>query len=111
MKAKAEGADIRMVYSTLDAIKIAEREPAREIVFLAVGFETTTPPTALAIKMAAKKGLTNFSILCNHVLTPAAIQMILQSPEVRDLGRVEIDGFIGPAHVSTIIGLQPYRFF
>jgi hydrogenase expression/formation protein HypD len=111
MKAKAEGADVRMVYSTLDALRIAEKSPQREVVFLAVGFETTTPPTALAIRAAAKKGLTNFSILCNHVLTPAAIQTILQSPDVRELGSVKIDGFIGPAHVSTVIGLQPYRFF
>ena len=111
MKAKAEGADVRMVYSTLDALRVAEKSPEREVVFLAVGFETTTPPTALAIRAAGKKGLTNFSILCNHVLTPAAIQTILQSPDVRELGSVKIDGFIGPAHVSTIIGLQPYRFF
>ena len=111
MKAKAEGADIRMVYSTLDALRIAEKSPEREVVFFAIGFETTTPPTALAIRAAAKKGLTNFSVLCNHVLTPAAIQTILQSPDVRELGSVKIDGFIGPAHVSTVIGLQPYRFF
>ena len=111
LKAKAAGADIRMIYSTLDAIRIAEKEPNREVVFFAIGFETTTPPTALAVRAAAKKSLANFSILCNHVLTPAAIQSILQSPEVRELGSVRIDGFIGPAHVSTVIGLQPYRFF
>lgn len=110
-KAKAEGADIRMVYSTLDAVRIAETEPARQVVFFAIGFETTTPPTALAIKIARKKGLTNFTVFCNHVLTPAAIQNILESPDVRDLGTVRIDGFIGPAHVSTVIGTQPYDFF
>jgi len=110
-KAKAAGADIRMVYSTLDAIAIAEAEPDREVVFFAIGFETTTPPTALAIKLAAKKGLTNFTVFCNHVLTPAAIQNILESPDVRELGTVRIDGFIGPAHVSTVIGTQPYDFF
>ena len=111
MKAKAEGADVRMVYSTLDALRIAEKEPDREVVFFAIGFETTTPPTALAIRAAQKKGLNNFSIVCNHVVTPAAIQNILQAPELREYDSVRIDGFIGPAHVSTVIGLQPYRFF
>lgn len=111
LKAKAAGADIRMVYSTLDAIRIAENEPEREVVFFAIGFETTTPPTALAIRLAAEKGLTNFTVYCNHVLTPSAIQNILESPDVRELGRVRIDGFIGPAHVSTVIGTQPYEFF
>ena len=111
MKAKAEGADVRMVYSTLDALRIAEKEPNREVVFFAIGFETTTPPTALAIRAAQKKGLENFSVICNHVVTPAAIQNILQAPELREYELVRIDGFIGPAHVSTVIGLQPYRFF
>lgn len=108
MKAKANGADIRMVYSTLDAIAIAiaEKEPQRQVVFFAIGFETTTPPTALAIRLAQKKGLTNFSIFCNHVLTPAAMQAILDT----DNG-VEIEGFVGPAHVSTVIGSAPYRRF
>ena len=111
MKAKAEGADIRMVYSTLDAIRIAQAEPNREVVFFAIGFETTTPPTALAIRMAAKKMLSNFTVFCNHVLTPSAIQNILESPDVRRLGRMQIDGFVGPAHVSTVIGTAPYVFF
>ncbi|MDE1940002.1 MAG: hydrogenase formation protein HypD, partial [Alphaproteobacteria bacterium] len=111
LKAKAAGADIRMVYSTTDALRIAEAEPEREVVFFAIGFETTTPPTALAIKIAAAKKLKNFTIFCNHVLTPSAIQNILESPDVRELGRVRIDGFIGPAHVSTVIGSQPYAFF
>ena len=111
LKAKAAGADIRMVYSTLDAIRIAEAEPSREIVFFAIGFETTTPPTALAIRLAQAKRLRNFSVFCNHVLTPAAIQSILDSPDVRELGRVRLDGFIGPAHVSTVIGSEPYAFF
>lgn len=111
LRAKAAGADIRMVYSTLDAVRIAEAEPLREVVFFAIGFETTTPPTALAIRMAAKKQLTNFTVFCNHVLTPSAIQNILESPEVRELGRVRIDGFVGPAHVSTVIGTEPYAFF
>lgn len=111
IKAKAEGADIRMVYSTLDAIKIAQDEPDRMVIFFAIGFETTTPPTALAIKAAAAKGLKNFAVFCNHVLTPAAIQNILESPDVRELGTVRLDGFVGPAHVSTVIGTQPYEYF
>ena len=111
LKAKAAGADIRMVYSTTDALSIAEAEPEREIVFFAIGFETTTPPTALAIRVAAAKKLKNFTVFCNHVLTPSAIQSILESPDVRELGSVRIDGFIGPAHVSTVIGSQPYNFF
>ena len=111
LRAKAAGADVRMVYCTLDAIRIAEREPEREVVFFAIGFETTTPPTALAIRLAAQMRLTNFTVFCNHVLTPSAIQNILESPDVRAFGRVRIDGFIGPAHVSTVIGTQPYEFF
>jgi hydrogenase expression/formation protein HypD len=111
MKAKAAGADIRMVYSCADALKIARDHPSREVVFFAIGFETTTPPTALAILDAAKQGLANFSVFCNHVLTPSAITHILESPEVRDLGIVPLDGFIGPAHVSTVIGSAPYDYF
>jgi hydrogenase expression/formation protein HypD len=111
LRAKAAGADIRMVYSTLDAVRIAETEPDRAVVFFAIGFETTTPPTALAVRLAAQKGLANFMVFCNHLLTPAAIQNILESPDVRELGRVRIDGFIGPAHVSTVIGTAPYAFF
>ena len=111
LKAKAQGADIRMVYSTLDAVKIAEENPGKEVVLFAIGFETTTPPTALAIREASQRGLTNFFVFCNHVLTPSAISHILQSPEVRELGTVPIDGFVGPAHVSTIIGSRPYEFF
>ena len=111
LKAKAGGADIRMVYSTLEAIRIAQAEPSREVVLFAIGFETTTPPTALAIRLAAAKGLKNFSVFCNHVLTPSAIQSILDSPDVRALGRVSVDGFIGPSHVSAVIGTQPYDFF
>jgi hydrogenase expression/formation protein HypD len=105
LKAKAEGADIRMVYSTLDAVKIAEREPQREVVFFAIGFETTTPPTALAIRAAETKGLSNFSVVCNHVLTPSAMTAILES------GECHVEGFIGPAHVSTVIGSRPYEVF
>lgn len=111
LKAKARGGDIRMVYSITDALQIARDNPGREVVFFAIGFETTTPPTALAILQAAKENLGNFSVLCCHVLTPAAITQILESPEVRQWGTVPIDGFIGPAHVSTVIGSQPYEFF
>jgi hydrogenase expression/formation protein HypD len=111
MKAKARGGDIRMVYSTLDALQIARDNPQRQVVFFAIGFETTTPPTALAILQAAQEQLDNFSVLCCHVLTPAAITHVLESPEVRQWGTVPIDGFIGPAHVSTVIGSRPYEPF
>ncbi len=111
LKAKAEGADVRMVYSTMDAIKLASANPDRQVVFFAIGFETTTPPTAVAIKQAQALGLRNFSVFCNHVLTPSAITQILDSPEVRELGTVRLDAFIGPAHVSTVIGSRPYEYF
>ena len=111
MKAKARGADVRMVYSSADALKLARDNPSREVVFFAIGFETTTPPTAVAILEAAAQGLTNFSVFCNHVLTPAAIANILESREVRELGTLPLDGFVGPAHVSTVIGSQPYEYF
>ncbi len=108
LKAKAEGCDVRMIYSTLDAVRIAEAEPEREVVFFAIGFETTTPPTALALRAAARKGLRNFSVICNHVLTPAAMTAIL---ETSGQDNVALDGFIGPAHVSTVIGTAPYEIF
>ncbi|MDO9146556.1 MAG: hydrogenase formation protein HypD [Hydrogenophaga sp.] len=111
IKAKARGGDIRMVYSAADAMALARTNPQREVVFFAIGFETTTPPTALAIRDAAREGLSNFSVLCCHVLTPSAITHILESPEVRQLGTVPIDGFIGPAHVSIVIGSAPYEHF
>jgi len=111
MRAKARGADIRMVYSPLDALKLAGANPGREVVFFAIGFETTTPPTALAIRQAESDGLQNFSVLCSHVLTPAAITHILRSPEVQDYRTVPIDGFVGPAHVSIVIGSRPYEGF
>jgi hydrogenase expression/formation protein HypD len=111
LKAKAAGADVRMIYSAADALRIARENPGRDVVFFAIGFETTTPPTALVIKQADALGVKNFSVFCNHVLTPAAITHILESPEVRELGIVPLDGFIGPAHVSTVIGSQPYEYF
>ncbi len=111
LKARARGGDIRMVYSSADAVTLAQKNPDRQVVFFAIGFETTTPPTAVAIRQAAALGLKNFSVLCCHVLTPSAIASILESPEVRQWGTVPLDGFIGPAHVSTIIGSRPYEFF
>jgi hydrogenase expression/formation protein HypD len=110
-RAKAEGADVRMIYAATDALQLARDHPEREVVFFAIGFETTTPPTAVVLKQARAEGIANFSVVCNHVLTPAAIGHILESPEVRDLGTLPLDGFIGPSHVSTVIGSAPYEFF
>ena len=106
LKAKAQGADVRMVYAITDALELARKNPEKPVVFLAIGFETTTPPTAVAVCQAAALGLTNFSVLCNHVLTPAAMYAILANP-----AGVQIEGFIGPAHVSTVIGSRPYEPF
>ncbi len=111
LKARAAGADIRMVYSTQDALKIARDNPDREVVFFAIGFETTTPPTAVAIKQARLEGLKNFSVYCNHVLTPAALKALLELPEDNTYGKTLVDGFLGPSHVSSIIGSQPYAYF
>ena len=111
LKAKAQGCDVRMVYSVADALRIAREHPDREVVFFAIGFETTTPPTAVAIRAAEAEGLANFSVFCNHVLTPSAISNILESKDVREVGTVPLDGFVGPAHVSTVIGSQPYEYF
>jgi hydrogenase expression/formation protein HypD len=110
LKAKADGADVRMVYSTQDALQIARDHPGRQVVFFAIGFETTTPPSAVAIRQARAEGLKNFSVFCNHVLTPAAIRAILESPEAES-GAVQIDGFFGPSHVSSVIGSAPYEPF
>jgi hydrogenase expression/formation protein HypD len=106
LKAKADGCDIRMIYSTQDVLKIARENPEKQVVFFAIGFETTTPPTAVAIKQAQAEGLVNFSVFCNHVLTPSAMQAILDAPQP-----VAIDAFLGPSHVSTVIGSQPYEIF
>ncbi|MDE2309647.1 MAG: hydrogenase formation protein HypD, partial [Betaproteobacteria bacterium] len=111
LKAKTRGGDIRMIYSTTDVLNIARGNPEREVVFFAIGFETTTPPTAMLIKQAKADGLNNLSVLCNHVLTPSAITHILQSPEVREYGTVPLDGFVGPSHVSAVIGSRPYEHF
>src|ERR1700759_5643598 len=102
--AKAAGTDIRMVYSPLDSLKIARSNPDRRVVFMAIGFETTAPSTAMTIMRAAAEGLENFSVFCNHVTIIPAIKAILDSPDLR------LDGFIGPGHVSTVIGCRPYEF-
>jgi hydrogenase expression/formation protein HypD len=107
MKAKARGADIRMVYSVADALRLAQEHPARETVFFAIGFETTAPATALAICAAERLQLTNFSVFCNHVLTPPAMAEILGGSQ--GFGTVEIDGVVGPGHVSCVIGSRPYE--
>jgi hydrogenase expression/formation protein HypD len=104
LDAKARGADIRMVYSPLDALKVARENPDREVVFFAIGFETTTPSTALTLLRAREEGIRNFSLFCNHVTIIPAIRAILDSPDLR------LDGFIGPGHVSTVIGIRPYSF-
>jgi hydrogenase expression/formation protein HypD len=104
LDAKARGADVRMVYSPLDALRIARDNPDREVVFFAIGFETTAPSTALTLLRARAEGIRNFSLFANHVTIVPAIRAILDSPDLR------LDGFIGPGHVSTVIGLRPYRF-
>lgn len=103
-QAKAEGADIRMVYSPMDALAVARRHPEREVVFFALGFETTMPSTAMTMLQAESDGLTNFSVFCNHITIVPTIKAILDSPEL------QIDGFLGPGHVSMVIGTSPYDF-
>lgn len=109
LKAKAKGADVRMVYSIDDALRIARENTTKEVIFFAVGFETTTPPTAVALLQAQKEQLKNFSVFCNHVLTPIAMEALLET-EKKDSGSgVNLDGFIGPSHVSIIIGSNAYK--
>ena len=107
LQAKARGVDVRMVYSISDALDIARAYPDQAVVFFAIGFETTTPPTAVAILQAKAEGLNNFSAYCNHVLTPPALRAILATESAAP---IQLDGCIGPAHVSTIIGSDPYQF-
>ncbi|MBA2645129.1 MAG: hydrogenase formation protein HypD, partial [Solirubrobacterales bacterium] len=104
LDAKARGADVRMVYSPLDALKVARENPGREVVFFAIGFETTAPSTAVTVLRARAEGIRNFSLFTNHVTIIPALRAILDSPDLR------LDGFIGPGHVSTVIGVRPYRF-
>ena len=101
---QARGADVRMVYSSLDALEIARRNPQRHVVFFAIGFETTAPTNAMAVLLAREQGLGNFSIFSNHVTVPAAVRAILDAPEVR------LDAFIAPGHVSLVTGNRIYRF-
>ena len=104
MDAKAEGADVRMVYSPLDALRIAKQNPDREVIFFAIGFETTAPSTALTLKRAKAEGVPNFSCVCNHVTIVPPLKALLESPDLR------LDGFIGPGHVSTVVGARPFQF-
>lgn len=104
LDAKARGADVRFVYSPLDALKLARQHPDKQVVFFAIGFETTAPSTAVTLLRAKAEGIKNFSIFCNHVTIIPAIKAILDSPDLR------LDGFIGPGHVSMVIGLRPYTF-
>jgi len=104
LESKARGADVRFVYSPLDALKIARQNPDRKIVFFAIGFETTAPSTALTLLRARSEGVMNFSVFCNHVTIIPAIRAILDSPDMR------LEGFVGPGHVSTVIGCRPFEF-
>src|SRR5215468_5548637 len=104
LDAKADGADVRFVYSPLDALKIAHENPDRQVVFFAIGFETTAPSTAVTLLRAQAEKIKNFSVFCNHVTIIPAIKAILDSPDLR------LDGFIGPGHVSMVIGMRPYTF-
>jgi hydrogenase expression/formation protein HypD len=110
LQAKAQGADIRMIYGSMDALALARANPTRQVVFFAIGFETTAPPTAAAVLIAAHEGLTNFSVFCNHVLTPVAIEAIFASAAAQ-CGELRVDGVIGPGHVTTITGVAPYEAF
>ncbi len=104
LDAKARGADVRIVYSPLDALRIAKENPDKQVVFYAIGFETTAPSTALTVQRAAADRVENFSVFCNHVTIIPAIKAILDSPDLR------LDAFIGPGHVSTVIGCRPYEW-
>jgi hydrogenase expression/formation protein HypD len=103
-QAKAKGADIRIVYSPLDALQIARDNPQREVVFFGIGFETTAPSIALTILQAQAEDMQNFSVFCNHVVIIPALKSLLENPDL------QLDGFIGPGHVSMVIGTQPYQF-
>ncbi|QDU64420.1 Hydrogenase expression/formation protein HypD [Planctomycetes bacterium Pan216] len=104
LESKARGVSVRMVYSPLDALKIAKENPEREVIFFAIGFETTAPSTALTLRQARAQGISNFAVYCNHVLVMPALRALLDDPAMR------LDAFIGPGHVSTVIGCRPYEF-
>ncbi len=104
LQAKAEGADVRMVYSPLDALKLARENPSREVIFFGLGFETTMPSTAMTVLQAHTEALSNFSLFCNHITIIPTIKAILDSPDL------QLDGFLGPGHVSMVIGTRPFDF-
>ncbi len=104
LQAKGEGADVRMVYSPLDALQLAKANPDKQVVFFALGFETTMPSTAMTVLQAEAEGVTNFSLFCNHITIIPTVKAILDSPEL------QLDGFLGPGHVSMVIGNSPYDF-
>ena len=104
LQTKADGADVRMVYSPLDALNLARVNRDKEVVFFGLGFETTMPSTALTILQASQEGIKNFSIFCNHITIIPTIKAILDSPDLH------LDGFLGPGHVSMVIGTEPYTF-
>ena len=104
LDAKAEGADVRMVYSPLDALRIARENPDRDVVFFAIGFETTAPSTALTLMRARAEGIRNFLVMCNHVTIVPPLRALLDSPDLR------LDGFVGPGHVATVVGARPFEF-
>lgn len=103
LQLKSHGSDVRIVYSPLDAVTIAAANPARQVVFFAIGFETTAPPNAMAVWMASRRGLTNFSVLVSHVLVPPAMTAILGAPDNR------VQAFLGPGHVCTVVGYEEYE--
>ena len=104
LKAKADGADVRIVYSPLDALAIARKNPEREVIFFGLGFETTMPSTAMTVIQARRQDVTNFSLFCNHITIIPTIKAILDSPDLH------LDGFLGPGHVSMVIGTTIYDF-
>ena len=104
LQAKADGADIRMVYSPLDALNLARKHPEKEVIFFALGFETTMPSTALTVLQAEQDNIKNFSLFCNHITTVPTIKAILDSPDMK------IDGFLAPGHVSMVVGARPFDF-
>ncbi len=104
LQAKADGADIRMTYSPMDALSLARKNPDREVIFFGLGFETTMPSTALTVLQAEREGITNFSLFCNHITTVPTIKAVLDSPDM------QIDGFLAPGHVAMVIGERPFDF-
>ncbi len=103
LQLKSQGADVRVVYAPLDAVQIAAANPDRQVVFFAIGFETTAPANAMAVALAERRGLSNFSVLVSHVLVPPAIAAILDAPDNR------VQGFLGPGHVCTVVGYEEYE--